>query len=209
MAPPVKARSRAPRPRGRPRNEAAKRAILRAARALLAEAGPGAVTMEAIAARAGVGKPTVYRWWPDRHAVTMAALMETDREPPPLAAKRSALTALREQLGAIARRFATATGRHITSMIAASDSESELSKAFRSHFVLSRRAEGEALLRRAIAQREVRPDLDVEVALDLLYGALFFRLLLGHAPLDEDFANSVLDQALKGMSKRKRITIIK
>jgi AcrR family transcriptional regulator len=156
--------------------------------------------MEAVAARAGVGKPTVYRWWPDRHAVAMAALMETDATPSVHEKKRSATLALREQLRAIVRRFATSTGRHITSMIAASSTESELSKAFRNHFVLARRTEGQALLERAIAAKEVRADLQIDVALDLVYGPIFFRLLLGHASLDERFVDELLDEALRGMA---------
>jgi len=195
MQPRVKRR----KPRGRPRSEKARVAILRAARALLAEGGPGAVTMEAVAARARVGKPTVYRWWPDRHAVAMAALMDTAAGEGVEASGLSAITALRAQLRAVAKRFATSTGRHVTSMLAASDPESELSKAFRNHFVLARRAEGKALLERAKTDREVRRDVDVEVALDLLYGPLFFRLLMGHAALDESFMDKVLDAAVRGM----------
>jgi len=195
MQPRVKRR----KPRGRPRSEKARVAILRAARALLAEGGPGAVTMEAVAARARVGKPTVYRWWPDRHAVAMAALMDTATGESVEASGLSAITALRAQLRAVAKRFATSTGRHVTSMLAASDPQSELSKAFRNHFVLARRAEGKALLERAKADREVRRDVDVEVALDLLYGPLFFRLLMGHAALDQSFMDKVLDAAVRGM----------
>src|SRR6187549_1997869 len=138
MDTPVK--SSLPRPRGRPRDPAVKDAILRAARELLTQGGPGAVTMEAVAARAGVGKPTVYRWWPDRHAVAMAALMESETRERAVGKSDSALAGLRSQLRAISKRFATSTGRHVTSMIAAADSESELSKAFRNHFVLARRA---------------------------------------------------------------------
>jgi len=196
MQPRVKRR----KPRGRPRSEKARVAILRAGRALLAEGGPGAVTMEAVAARARVGKPTVYRWWPDRHAVAMAALMDTAAGESVEASGLSAITALRAQLRAVAKRFATSTGRHVTSMLAASDPQSELSKAFRNHFVLARRAEGKALLERAKADREVRRDVDVEVALDLLYGPLFFRLLMGHAALDESFMDKVLDAAVRGMT---------
>ncbi|MEJ7599427.1 MAG: TetR/AcrR family transcriptional regulator [Kofleriaceae bacterium] len=191
----------APRARGRPRSELAKHAILDAARTLLARGGPGAVTMEAVAALAGVGKPTVYRWYPDRHAVAMAALMDSEPAASPDTIPRSALRALREQLRAIARRFATATGRHITSMIAAADTESELSRAFRNHFVLARRAEGQALLEHAIARKELRANLDIEVTLDLLYGPVFFRLLIGHAPLDEAFMDQVLDEVLRGAKR--------
>jgi AcrR family transcriptional regulator len=206
MAEPVKPRASATKSRGRPRSEAAKLAIIKAARELLAEGGPGAVTMEAVATRAGVGKPTVYRWWPDRHAVAMAALMDSESTHTPAASKRSALAALREQLHAIARRFVSNTGRHIASMIAASDTSSELSKAFRNHFVLARRAEGKTLLERAIEQKELRPNVDIEVTLDLLYGPLFFRLLIGHAPLDEPFTDQLLDELLKGMSPKKPST---
>src|SRR5690349_1217514 len=84
--------------RGRPRSEETRKAILRAARELLAEGGPGAVTMEAVAERAGVGKPTLYRSWPDRHAVAMAALMADDAEAPERTRKRTALHALADEL---------------------------------------------------------------------------------------------------------------
>jgi len=203
----VKDGATGPKRRGRPRSEKARRAMLRAAQALLADGGLGAVTMEAVAARAGVGKPTVYRWWPDRHAVAMAALMETELPNPVRRGGGSAIAALRAQLRAIARRFATATGRHVASMIATAQTESELSKAFRNHFVLARRAEGQALLERAMQDREVRRDLDAEVALDVLYGPLFFRLLMGHAPLDEAFMDRVLDHALQGMQAGRRARV--
>lgn len=188
--------SDAVKPRGRPRSETARKAILEAARALLAEGGPGAVTMEAVAARAGVGRPTVYRWWPDRHAVAMAALMD---ESTPDAAQGAALNALRQQLHAIAQKFGTPTGRHITTLLTSADPSSELSKAFRNHFVLARRAEGRGLLETAQKAGELRENADLEVALDALYGAIFFRLLLGHAPLTEKFINQTLDQLLVGM----------
>lgn len=192
-SPPAK---RAP---GRPRDLAAKEAILAAARALLEEGGQGAVTMEAVATRAAVGKPTVYRWWPDRHAVLMAALMAGPHATERARAGTSALDSLRNQLRQIATRFASPTGRHITSMLAAADAESELGKAFRNHFVLARRSEGRAILERGIADGEIRLDLDLDVALDELYGAVFFRLLLGHAPLDAGFIDKLLDQAMAGM----------
>jgi AcrR family transcriptional regulator len=159
--------------------------------------------MEGVASRARVGKPTVYRWWPDRHAVAMAALMEEEAPQASSRAPRSAIRALGRQLRTIAERFATPTGRHVATMIAASDLETEFSKAFRNHFVLARRAEGRALLEQAIRDGEIRGDLDTEVALDLLYGPLFFRLLMGHASLDAGFIDEVLRHALRGLSRRK------
>src|SRR5258708_3393497 len=127
------------KPRGRPRSEKAKNAIIKAAKKLLAEGGPAAVTMEAVAELAGVGKPTVYRWWPNRHAVAMVALMENDATDQSTAmSKCSAISSLKKQLKFIVKRFSNKTGRHIAMMIAASDTESELSKAFRNHFVMAR-----------------------------------------------------------------------
>ena len=132
------------------------------------------------------------------HAVTMAALMEHGDEGTPDQRSRSPREALRRQLRAVAERFSTPVGRHVTAMPAASDQESELAKAFRNHFVLARRAEGRELLRQAIVAGELRRDVDLDVALDLLYGAMFFRLLLGHAPLDARFADQALEQTFRG-----------
>lgn len=192
-----------PKPRrGRPRDLEAKQAILAAATALLEEGGPGAVTMEAVAARAGVGKPTVYRWWPDRHAVAMAALMAAHEPAEGKGASRNCVEALQTQLRQLVMSFASPTGRHIASMLAAADAESELTKAFRGHFVLERRAEGRAILEGGMETDELRAGLDLEVALDQLYGPVFFRLLVGHEKLDSAFIARLLEQAMTGMRPR-------
>jgi AcrR family transcriptional regulator len=196
----VETRKSVVRGRGRPRSEAAKTAILSAAAALLDEGGPGAVTMEAVAARAGVGKPTLYRWWPDRHAVAMAAMMAPAAVDACEAVPKTALAELRAQLHQIALRFARPAARHATSLIAAADPESELAKAFRNHFVLAQRGEGKALLLRAIEELHLRVDLDVEVALDMLYGPIIFRLLIGHARLEAAFIDSLFDDVLRGIA---------
>lgn len=196
-----------PRPRGRPRDEGARLAILRAAREMLERGGVAAVTMEGVALRAGVGKPTVYRHWPNAHAVAMAALLEDSPAAPEARAGRGALPALRRQLRQIALLFATPMGRSVTLMLAASDQDTELSKAFRNHFIMARRAEGKALLATAVDERVLRTDFDVEVALDMIYGPLFYRLLAGHARLDAAFTDALLDHVLAGLEARgKRVT---
>lgn len=189
----------APRAPGRPRSPHVRDAILTAARALLDEAGLGGVTMEAVAERAGVGKPTVYRWWPNRHAVAMAALMHAPQAAPARSRARSPLRALRAQLLAVCDTLASRQGRSVTAMIASADPDTEIAKAFRHHFVLERRNEGRVLLSAAIAAGELRGDADLETALDQLYGALFFRVLLGHAPVDAAFVRSLLEQAVRGL----------
>ena len=104
MSEPVKTESEIPadapaaRPRGRPRSEAARRAILDAARETLEEGGLLAVTMEGVAARAGVGKPTVYRHWSNRYELAMAALIAASGEVVAPAAGAAPVDALRAQL---------------------------------------------------------------------------------------------------------------
>jgi AcrR family transcriptional regulator len=190
----------AARSRGRPRSDSARRAILRAARELIDENGPTALTVEGIAARAGVGKPTIYRWWPDRHSVAMAALMESESAVSSSGSTvRSPMAALHRQLRKVVSLFATSIGRNVTTMIASADNDSELSKAFRNHFVLARREEGRALLLQAIDRGEIRSDANVEIVLDMIYGALFFRLLMGHAALDDALVKQLLEEALRGL----------
>lgn len=190
-----------PRPRGRPRSAGARAAILRATREILDEGGITAVTMEGIAARAGVGKPTVYRAWPNAHAVAMAAMMEGEETAPKLARTRSALADMKRQLRSVAAVFASRMGRQVTSMIAAATGETELSKVFRNHFILARREEGRAFLARAIAAREIRRAIDIDVVLDMIYGPIFYRLLMGHAPLDGKFTDAIIDHAVKGLGQ--------
>jgi AcrR family transcriptional regulator len=189
-----------PARRGRPPSEQARRAILRAARELLDEGGLLSITMEAVAARAGVGKPTVYRHWSNRYEVAMAALIEAGRAAEAPAASEPPLRALERQLHALADLFTSPTGRNVAAMLASGYGETELSKAFRFFFVQARRDEGRALLEQAIAAGAVRSDVNVEVALDLVYGPVFYRLAMAHAPIDASFVDALLGEVLAGIA---------
>jgi AcrR family transcriptional regulator len=192
--------------RGRPRSQEARVAILKAARSLLDEGGVTAVTMEGIAARAGVGKPTIYRSWPNAHAVAMAAMLDGADEPRVAAVRRgrTALAELRTQLRRVADVFAGRTGHHVTMMLATAQENTEISKAFRNHFIVARREEGRALLKRAVAEGDLRADIDYEVTLDMIYGPVFFRLLLGHGALDQSFTDRVLEECIQGLRGAKQ-----
>ncbi len=190
------------RERGRPRSAKARRAILSATRALMEEGGLTAVTMEGIAHRAGVGKPTIYRYWANRYEVAMTALMEAAG---PSAAKPRAqdpLRALKQQLRQVAKLFGSALGRGVTSILASADSDTEVAKAFRNHFIQARRDEGRAYLQAAVAAGDLRDDVDLEVALDLIYGALFYRLLMGHGSLGPRDADVMLETVIEGLAVR-------
>ncbi len=206
MSETVKNNSTAPlkrRPRGRPRSTAARVAILRATAEILEEGGVTAVTMEGVAQRAGVGKPTLYRSWRNAHELTMAALIETQKAPPAVRATASALDDLRQQLRKVAAVFASRIGRSVAMMVAAADDGTELSKVFRTHFILARREEGRVLLAEAVSQHAIRRDIDFEIALDMIYGPLFYRLLVGHKPLTAEFTDGLLAHAIAGLTNRK------
>ncbi len=188
---------------GRPRSADARRRILAAARALLNEGGMPAVTMEAVAARAGVGKPTIYRAWPNAQAVAMAAFLENARMPKALEKKSGTLAALRAHLHSTAEAFTSRTGRTTAQMIASAQGDSELLKVFRNQFIAKRREEGRRILAHAAAEGSIRADCDIEAALDVLYAPLYLRLLIGHAPLDAAFVDAVVDIALEGLRPRK------
>jgi AcrR family transcriptional regulator len=188
-----------PRTRGRPRDQGARTEVLAAARVLLEEGGLTAVTMDRLAARTGVGKPTIYRSWPNAHAVALDALLQSAALMPSVRESDAPLKDLRKQLRKIAALFSTTTGRSVALMIAAAQSETELSKVFRHRFMLASREEGRRLLTRAIEAGEVRAKIDMEAALDLIYAPLFFRLLVGHGALDRKFVDSILDHALEGL----------
>src|ERR1051325_7256579 len=127
---PVNMDSASPPParRGRPPSEQARRAILRAARELLDEGGLLSVTMEGVAARAGVGKPTVYRHWSNRYEGAMAALTETSRDAGAPTGDAPPLEALNEQLHRLAALFTSSTGRNVAAMLVSGYGETELSK---------------------------------------------------------------------------------
>jgi AcrR family transcriptional regulator len=185
--------------RGRPRDPRTRAAILAAARALLERGGLTAVTIEAIAARAGVSRPTIYRYWSNAPAVAMAAFLEASGAPTAGRATRSPVAALRAQLHAVADAFAAPAGRSIAAMVAAAQSETELAKAFRNEFIARNRDAARELLERCVAERLVAPPADIELALDLVFGPLFYRLLMGHAPITRGFVDQLLDAVIPAL----------
>ncbi|APO76467.1 TetR family transcriptional regulator protein [Rhizobium etli 8C-3] len=192
-----------PKRRGRPPSQLARARILKAAHDILIEDGFGHLTVQAVAARSGVGKPTIYRHWANASELAMAALMSGD----PGAFEeggtnlRSALTA---QMRSLIQAFATTRGRQIAMTLAAADPESEFTKAFRTQVILSSREAGRALLLEAAAQGEIVLQQDLEVLLDMIYGPVFYRLLVGHRSLDAGFADSIVAIALEVVARPER-----
>jgi len=181
--------------RGRPRSEAARRAILEAAAQLMLEAGPGEVSMDAVAERAGVSKATIYRWWPSKERLALDALYETwaevQRPVPDTGSLHGDLLALiRPWVRLLASR---PFGRVMAALLAAVQSDQEFAEEYRERFVEPRRDQARDIFARAIARGEIPADTEMEVALDLLYGPVYHRLLHGHQPLNDAFVRALVD----------------
>jgi AcrR family transcriptional regulator len=186
--------------RGRPRSEKARHAILEAAAELLLSRGLGAVSMDAVAETAGVSKATIYRWWPSKEMLALDALLDWAGASAP--ARDTG--ALRGDLLALVRPWVREIrrqpfGRVIAALVTEAQSDPQFAEAYRTRFVEPRREAMRAAFARAIERGEAPADLDVEVAVDLIYGPLYHRLLHGHAPLSARFGEAVVDMALAGI----------
>jgi AcrR family transcriptional regulator len=190
-------------PDERRRNEKARSAILRAARELLDRRGFRRLTIEGIAERAGVGKATIYRWWPSKAAVAMDAVLEAASARIPFPDTGSAREDVRRQIASVIELYTrTKTGRGIRALIAESQHDPSLAESLRNRFIASRRAEATTVFERGIERGELRPDLNVGVAIDALYGAVYYRLLVSHAPLDSAYADTLIDQVFPAFEQR-------
>ena len=181
--------------RGRPPSLEARNAALAAAYALFEEKGLPGVTMEAVASRAGIGKPTLYRYWPNAHSLTMAAVLKYAKPDQPASSiphdGLQFIEALRDSLSRFIDMFVTGKGRQMASMLAGMEMDSELAKAFRSQILLKSRAEGVTILHDARSKGQL-PTLLIEPLADMLYGAIFYRLLIGHGGLDRSFVDDLI-----------------
>jgi AcrR family transcriptional regulator len=174
--------------------------VLDAAFRILMEDGLGRLTIERVAAEAGVGKPTIYRTWTNAQELAMAAFMAQPDAEFAAPRARNARAAWVAHLGSVIRTLATNRGRQITLTMASADPDSELAKAFRNQVILKSREAGRRLIELAVQGGEMRSDTNVETVLDMVYGPLFFRLLAGHLPLEPAFAAQLVDTVFDGVA---------
>jgi AcrR family transcriptional regulator len=183
---------------GRPRSESAHQAILSAARELLMAEGFAALRLEHVAARAGVGKATIYRRWASKEELAQELL--TQLASPHIAVLNSDNTR-EELLAAVVNPMRAVTetdfGPVIRALLSQIATDPSLGDPFRASVVQARRAEIARLVERGIARGDLRPDADVDVATELLVGPVYFRLMFGGV-LDHDFAERVVDAFMRG-----------
>jgi AcrR family transcriptional regulator len=184
---------------GRPRSEESKAAILAATWELLKTTTLKDLSIEAIARESGVGKTTIYRWWPNKVAVVMDAFAQNVLSVTPFREGLSATEAIKVQMASLVQAFSGEYGRIVSQIIAEGQSDPDALANYRERFIYPRRAAVKAIIEQGIKSGEFNPNFDPEVAIDILYGPIYFRLLIGHLPLDWEFANQLPMWALKAL----------
>jgi AcrR family transcriptional regulator len=187
---------------GRPRSERAHRAILEAAASLLLEGGLTATTVEAVAARAQVSKVTIYKWWPSRGALAIDAYFDHFRETIVFEDSGEVADDLETQIGRLIDAFRGRAGELMAELIGQAQSDPVLAQQIRERWLAPRREATKAILRRGIERGQIREELDLETVLDLLYAPVYYRLALGHEPLDEGLAARIVSGVIDGIRRR-------
>jgi len=194
-------RKRAP---GRPRSEQAHSAILRSTLKLLGQNGFSELTIESVAAHAGVGKATVYRWWPNKAALIADAFASSTTRKLHFPDTGSVRTDMSQQMRQVIKIFNSRRGRIVSAILGGGQSDRDLIAAFRERFLWPRRREAYATLRRGILRRELRKDVDMDLLLDSLYGPIYMRFLIRHDKLTPDFVDSLCALVLAGADPQRK-----
>lgn len=190
--------SKSERAAGRPRSVASEQAILSAAWRLLQKKPVKEVSIEAIAREAGVGKATIYRWWPSKATVIVDAFLAQVETVLPFPKAHSASAALAQQMGKLVEVFRGDVGRIVAQIIAEGQCDSEALESFRDRFLTPRREAARHIILGGIKSGEFDMDLDPDLAMDILYGPIYYRLLVGHQPLTLRLVEQLTEQVILG-----------
>ena len=191
--------------RGRPRSPESERAIMDATLALLGEVPLRDLTIEAIAQRAGVGKATIYKWWPGGKAyVALTAFLDRMQQLIKTTDTGSARLDFLDQLTSLIRFYGSPHGRIFRQFVAECQADPGFAETFRERFLLPRRAVVAVIWQRGVERGEIDPDLDGDLVLDMIYAPLVFRVLLGHAPFTAAHASRLVESVFAGISANSR-----
>jgi AcrR family transcriptional regulator len=187
---------------GRPRSEQAEQAIIEATLDLFAEKGFEGVCVEVVAARAGVGKATIYRRWPNKEELLLAAFasLKSPLPEPKGVSVRDDLLAMVEVM--CADKADPRKARRYALLLGDGDKYPRLMARYKETVVQPRRDAMRAVIRRGIETGELRPDTDVEIAMLSLTGAIMSQEKSQDGTLDGDFAARLVDGLLLGLSAR-------
>jgi AcrR family transcriptional regulator len=192
------------RPRGRPRSEQAEQAIIDATLELLGEGGTlSGLSVEAVAARAGVGKATIYRRWPNKDALILDALAAA-KVPLAEAPGHSVRDDLIFYVDRIRQRTTTREGRILSCLVGELRRHPDLYARYQAQVIKPRQDLVRRVLRRGVETGELRADLDIELALQLLQGPMLFLTMVKppDTELPEELSARMVDGVLEGLRPR-------
>ncbi len=181
---------------GRPRSPESHQAIIDATFSLLEERGFLKLTIEAIAYRARVSKATIYRRWPNKSALILDLLLDTVDNIDRKCADPSPRAELRNRLLALVEIANSAYGRNFTEIIAASHGDPELGEQFVERFLAPRQEKLSGLVKRGVELGELPPNFTPEMTLDLLYGPIFYRMMVSRQPVTAQYVEQLINATM-------------
>ncbi|AAP27079.1 TetR/AcrR family transcriptional regulator [Bacillus anthracis] len=184
--------------RGRPRNIETQKAILSASYELLLESGFKAVTVDKIADRAKVSKATIYKWWPNKAAVVMDGFLSAAARLP-VPDTGSALNDILTHATSLANFLISREGTIINELVGEGQFDSKLAEEYRARYFQPRRLQAKQLLEKGMKRGELKENLDVELSIDLIYGPIFYRLLVTGEKLDDSYVHDLVINAFEGI----------
>ncbi|GEL05229.1 TetR/AcrR family transcriptional regulator [Rummeliibacillus stabekisii] len=185
--------------RGRPRNLEAQKSILSASYELLLENGFQALTVDKIAKYAQVSKATIYKWWPNKAAVVMDGFLYAASERLPVPDTGSAYNDILTHATNLTIFLTSREGTIITQLLGEGQFDSGLADAYRARYFQPRRLEAKSLLEKGIQRGELKKSIDIDICIDLIYGPIFYRLLVTGERLDESYVRQLILNAFEGI----------
>jgi AcrR family transcriptional regulator len=183
---------------GRPRSESSRRAILEATRRLLTHTSVQKLSIEAIARKAGVGKTTIYRWWPNKSAVVMEAIFSQPAFHNIMATPRNAVEGVSKQIDKLCRQLAGKNGRTVAEIIGEAQPDPESLQIFIDTFLQDRYNTLNSYIEGGKQTGEFDANLDTDSAIDVILGPIFFRLISGQE-LDDAFIKDMTEMLIKSL----------
>ena len=191
------------RGKGRPRDHQAHQSILASTLKTLASMGFRSLTIDQIAFEAKVGKMTIYRWWPNKASLVMDAFLAVVGPGTEFPEAKTVIARIEKQLFLQAQFFSGEYGAIISTLIGEAQFDEELATAFKERWLLPRRLMTRRILELGVETGELKIG-NYDFAIDSLYGAFYYRLMLKNAPLDKKFETSVLASWLSTFAIDKR-----
>ena len=200
----MSAKDSAPLRRGRPPIEAAEShaRILDAVYELLQDRSVRDLTMEAVAKRAGVGKPTLYKWWPTKASLVLAMFKERIAVALPPPSVGTAEEAIRDAARALIGPLNGQLGKVLSELIAEGQSEPAILRELFDKHIRGHQEADAAGIERGKTSGELASDVDPQLIIDAVFGAIFYRLLFRTSPLTEEFSDKLVRQVFRGARAR-------